>query len=162
MNENGPSTVVIKALNIFLQETPDAEIERTLVANFQNQSYYQLVRNYGRDKIQDPNFRMLNMVDGRVVNMPTGGILVRPLDKKENYIKRCVAIAGDSIEVINGVLHVNGEAETGIDDREVDTQLAERCGRADDRRVALDFLLPRVDRNHAQAGSGAGNFQRVA
>ncbi len=83
----------------------------TVVANFQNQSYYQLVRNYGRDKIHDPNFRMLNMVDGRVVNMPTGGILVRPLDKKENYIKRCVAIAGDSIEVINGVLHVNGEAE---------------------------------------------------
>lgn len=84
----------------------------TVVANFQNQSYYQLVRDHGREKIHNPNYRMLNMVDGRVVNLPTGGILVRPLDKKENYIKRCVAIAGDSIEVINGVLHVNGEAET--------------------------------------------------
>lgn len=36
--EGGPSTVVIKALNIFLQETPDAELEQTLVANFQNEA----------------------------------------------------------------------------------------------------------------------------
>ena len=36
--EDGPATVVIKALNIFLQETPDAELEHTLVANFQNEA----------------------------------------------------------------------------------------------------------------------------
>src|SRR6185436_18848576 len=36
--EGAPTTVVIKALNIFLQETPDAELERTLVANFQNEA----------------------------------------------------------------------------------------------------------------------------
>lgn len=83
----------------------------TVVANFQNQSYYQLVRDHGRQKIHDPNFRMLNMVDGRVVQMPTGGILARPLDKKENYIKRCVAIGGDMLEVRNGTVHINGEAQ---------------------------------------------------
>lgn len=37
-HEGAPTTVVIKALNIFLQETPDAELERTLVANFQNEA----------------------------------------------------------------------------------------------------------------------------
>jgi serine/threonine protein kinase len=36
--EGAPSTVVIKALNIYLQETPDVELERTLVANFQNEA----------------------------------------------------------------------------------------------------------------------------
>ncbi|CAN5819802.1 hypothetical protein BH20ACI3_BH20ACI3_10440 [soil metagenome] len=36
--EGAPPTVVIKALNIYLQETPDAELERTLVANFQNEA----------------------------------------------------------------------------------------------------------------------------
>ncbi len=36
--DGAPTTVVIKALNIFLQETPDAELERTLVANFQNEA----------------------------------------------------------------------------------------------------------------------------
>jgi signal peptidase I len=35
----------------------------------------------------------------------------RPIDKKENYIKRCVAIAGDTLTVINGVVHINGVAE---------------------------------------------------
>jgi len=36
--EGAPTTVVIKALNIFLQETPDAELEHTLVSNFQNEA----------------------------------------------------------------------------------------------------------------------------
>lgn len=36
-------------------------------------------------------------------------ILVRPVDKRENFIKRCVAIAGDSIKIINGILYVNNE-----------------------------------------------------
>lgn len=34
----GPATVVIKALNIFLNDSPDAELERTLVENFQNEA----------------------------------------------------------------------------------------------------------------------------
>ena len=33
--------------------------------------------------------------------------LGRPVDKKENYVKRCVGIPGDKIEVIDGVLNVN-------------------------------------------------------
>lgn len=35
----------------------------------------------------------------------------RPVDKKENYIKRCVAIAGDTLRVINGVVYINGVPE---------------------------------------------------
>ena len=37
------------------------------------------------------------------------GVLERPVDKRENYIKRCVAIAGDEIEIINKELYVNGK-----------------------------------------------------
>ena len=36
--EGGPTTVVIKALNTFLQGTPDLDLERTLVENFQNEA----------------------------------------------------------------------------------------------------------------------------
>jgi signal peptidase I len=36
-------------------------------------------------------------------------ILTRPVDKKENYIKRCVGISGDQIQVIDGVVYVNGK-----------------------------------------------------
>ena len=83
----------------------------TVVANFQNQSYYQLVRDHGRANIHNPNFRLTNVVDGREVPMPMGGILVRPLDKRENYIKRCTGVAGDTLEVRNGFVYINGVKE---------------------------------------------------
>lgn len=35
-------------------------------------------------------------------------VTTRPVDKRENYIKRCVAIAGDTIQVIHGILYING------------------------------------------------------
>jgi signal peptidase I len=35
----------------------------------------------------------------------------RPIDKQENYIKRCVGIAGDTLSVIDAVVHINGVAE---------------------------------------------------
>lgn len=36
-------------------------------------------------------------------------ILVHPLDKTDNYIKRCTGAPGDDIQVINGQLYVNGQ-----------------------------------------------------
>jgi signal peptidase I len=37
------------------------------------------------------------------------GVLPRPVDKRENYIKRCVAVAGDIIEIKDKELYVNNE-----------------------------------------------------
>lgn len=37
------------------------------------------------------------------------GVIYRPVDKRENYIKRCVAIPGDEIEIKNSVLYINGK-----------------------------------------------------
>ena len=33
----------------------------------------------------------------------------KPIDKKSNYVKRCVGIPGDTLEIINGLVHTNGE-----------------------------------------------------
>ena len=41
-------------------------------------------------------------------NRMYGPIVVRPDDKKDHYVKRCVAIAGDSLQVLNGKVIVNG------------------------------------------------------
>jgi len=54
--------------------------------------YYQLVRAYGRAQVW-ANY----------------SITTRPVDKKENYIKRCVGLPGDKIELIGGYLYVNGQ-----------------------------------------------------
>ena len=33
----------------------------------------------------------------------------KPIDKKTNYVKRCVAIAGDSLQIKNGNIYINGK-----------------------------------------------------
>lgn len=64
----------------------------TVVAEAPDQDYYQLCRMYGRDMIAGANT-----------------IITRPVDKKENYIKRCIGIPGDKIEIRNGIVFVNGQ-----------------------------------------------------
>jgi signal peptidase I len=80
----------------------------TVVANFQNMSYYQLARMSGRENLLKRDRVVFSMPDGRKASRPTGGILVRPVDKQENYIKRCVGISGDTVQVIDGLVHING------------------------------------------------------
>jgi serine/threonine protein kinase len=46
--EGAPRTIVIKALNLYLQDAPDVELERTLVANFQNEAV-------ALDRVRHPN-----------------------------------------------------------------------------------------------------------
>ena len=33
----------------------------------------------------------------------------RPTDKKENYIKRCIGIGGDTLKIVNGLVSINGK-----------------------------------------------------
>lgn len=70
----------------------------TVAVNVQNQSYYQLVRSYGRDRVWQEKETF-------------GEIIARPVDKRENYIKRCVGIAGDVLEYKNGQLFINGKEQ---------------------------------------------------
>ena len=67
----------------------------------QTSSYYELVRLYGRDKVWS---------DKRTF----GDIIYRPVDKRENYIKRCIAIPGDSLRIVNGMVYVNGKPQREI------------------------------------------------
>jgi len=39
-------------------------------------------------------------------------ITIRPKDKKENYVKRAVGVAGDELEIRDRQLYINGEAQT--------------------------------------------------
>ena len=40
-----------------------------------------------------------------------GPLKVRPSDKKDHYVKRCVASAGDTLEIRNGQVYVNSQAQ---------------------------------------------------
>lgn len=66
----------------------------TILIGHENPDYYQHIRMMGR-KVVDENFQKR----------------VRPLDKKENFVKRCVAIAGDTLEIKDTKVYVNGKAQ---------------------------------------------------
>ncbi len=40
-----------------------------------------------------------------------GPLKVRPVDKKDHYVKRCVAVAGDTLMVLDAQVYVNGVAQ---------------------------------------------------
>ncbi len=68
----------------------------TVLKNYPSDDYYMLCRIFGKEN----TIRRY------------GPIVVRPKDKKDHYVKRCVAVAGDTLRISDGVLYVNGtEAE---------------------------------------------------
>ena len=66
----------------------------TVLRSSPAEDYYALERFYGSDRVKT-----------------LGPVVVRPMDKKDHYVKRCVAVAGDSLEVRDGFVWVNGEQQ---------------------------------------------------
>lgn len=54
-----------------------------------------------------PGFGHLKHGDCVVFNWPAENE-GRPVDKKENYIKRCIGLAGDTISIVNREVYING------------------------------------------------------
>lgn len=54
-----------------------------------------------------PGLQNIERNDVVVFNYPIESF--RPVDKRENYIKRCVGVPGDTLEVINRQLRINGQ-----------------------------------------------------
>jgi signal peptidase I len=93
----------------------------TVVIQHQNVSYYSLVRDAAmslkrQDKITgnalktDKEYYAL----GHKEVWSQFDIVVRPVDKRDNYIKRCVAIPGDTLQIIEGKVYTNGKPQKDI------------------------------------------------
>jgi signal peptidase I len=83
-----PGLRSIRNNDVVVFNYPDGD---TVALQMQNQSYYALVREMGRDAVWG-NYDVIS----------------RPVDKRENYIKRAVGIAGDTLQIIDGIVHING------------------------------------------------------
>jgi signal peptidase I len=78
----------VKREDIIVFNFPEGD---SMVVQYPGQNYYSLIRQYGREYI-------LSEFD----------IITHPVDKRENYIKRCIALPGDSLLISNGNVYVNG------------------------------------------------------
>lgn len=73
-------------------------------AGYESANPYYDVKRYEALGFGDPN---------RPLENPTQfPIVVHPVDKTDNYIKRCIGIAGDTIRIVNGDVFVNGSPST--------------------------------------------------
>ena len=45
-----------------------------------------------------------------------GDIVIRPVDRRENYVKRCIGIPGDTLQIKAGQVYINGKASTNPTD----------------------------------------------
>ena len=81
----------------------------TVVMERAAESYYQMLfsNEFGRTEAE----RRRNIAENYTV-------VTRPLDKKENYIKRCVAVAGDTLQIKDGRVYTNGELEPEIPNKQ--------------------------------------------
>ncbi len=93
-----PGYSKVKNGDIVVFNYPDGD---TVAVGAQDRSYYELVRDYGYENIHNPHF----IPNGS--SQPVGKIIARPPDKREHYVKRCVAIAGDKFEIKNGEVFIN-------------------------------------------------------
>lgn len=70
--------------------------------------------------VRIPGFQKIKRNDIVVFNWPTdtvnafhqfgdGKYHYKPIDKKSNYVKRCVGVPGDSLSIKGGIVYINGE-----------------------------------------------------
>ena len=88
----------------------------TVVVEEQTTSYYEIVRRSAREmKMRDsygstgqkPDDYYLQMARADIWNRFT--VIYRPVDRRDNYVKRCIGIPGDTITIRSGILFVNGK-----------------------------------------------------
>ena len=76
-------------------------------------------------------------------------IITRPVDKRENFIKRCVAIAGDTLQVKNMELYINGVKQPFPADHEFKYMVTTTAPLDPDEMVKIDikFYPDDADKN---------------
>ena len=70
----------------------------TVCLSMQNPDYYTLCHYYGRDVVRQRKDLF-------------GNIVYRPVDRRENYVKRCVGEPGDSLKIVNNVIFTHSGNE---------------------------------------------------
>ena len=72
-------------------------------------TYYDVVRDYER---------IYGKTEGRNRLNKDYTVITRPVDKRENYIKRCVALPNDTLQIIDTEVFINGEPQEVIDEKQ--------------------------------------------
>lgn len=92
----------VKRFDAVVFHYPDGDTMCT--AQFSNRSYHELVRRYGREAVWNDR-----VYDEYGQQIPIGKIRVRPVDKRENFIKRCIGLPGEDLQIVDQQVLINGQ-----------------------------------------------------
>ncbi len=104
----------VKNNQIVVFNYPDGD---TVALKHQNSSYYQIVRDVAEAELEENPGESKSEAYSRAwtyVNSDKnqfGDIVSRPIDKRDHYVKRCVGIAGDKLQIKNGELFINDQQQ---------------------------------------------------
>ena len=68
----------------------------TVMSKVQNPDYYTLVAMHGRDRVLNDKATF-------------GDVIYRPVDRRENYVKRAVGLPGQTIRITDGDIYIDGQ-----------------------------------------------------
>ena len=99
----------------------------------------------GFEKIKNNDIVVFNWPADTLYNMykDTDIRYDKPIDKKTNYVKRCVGIAGDSLQVKNGIVFINGK-ELILPER-AKPQYSYNIGLDGKTNIDFEYLLKSMD-----------------
>jgi signal peptidase I len=86
----------------------------TVIVQDQASSYYLRLRQFAdeyKNADKSPQSFDHYMKVARSQILAKYEITVRPVDKRDNYIKRCIAIPGDTLRIVNAQVYVNGNPQ---------------------------------------------------
>jgi len=101
--------------------------DTVIVETQETSDYYSVMRQFA-DQLKMRDIQKGNSIKSLVEYKKTAReyiwdqytITVRPVDKRENYIKRCVAIPGDTLTVKHSQVYVNGEEQEHFEHMQYD------------------------------------------
>ena len=104
-----PTTTI--ATPMLHDSIPTAIISKKNTKSYLNKPLLPYLRIPGFQKIKRNDIVVFNWPVDTLVHWmdPSKGTDFKPLDKKTNYVKRCVGIAGDTLEVRDGYVYINGK-----------------------------------------------------
>jgi len=97
------------------------------------------------------DFYEYRRVYGSNLKLDKKDYVVRPVDKKDHYVKRCIALPGDSLRIINGDVYVNGEKQKDIPKKQYRYKI-QTDGRTINTKTWDDLGVSRSDRMEAFSG----------
>lgn len=129
----------------------------TVVLEQPARSYYQIIREQSFQMVYNERrcnnqencwkeaLKPENLAKARKLVHQFYTVTDRPVDKRDNYIKRCVAIPGDTLKIIAGDVYINNKKQNNIENKQYVYNVA-TDGSQINKRVFDDMDISKDDR----------------